>query len=225
MELLKDKPQNITFDIGRYISDGIDLFKKNPGDIIIAFILASIFSIIPFFSLLAIGNFYKICRDVDTTGKADVGKIFNFDDFGAYFKFFILIFAVVCLSFIIVPMFLLPGALLRGNNGELSDVGASLLAGGFGIFFIAYFIFFLVLSIGLYYFIPLVALQKSYSVRANISTSWKLAKKDFFSILIFTIIVGFLSQLGILACGIGIIVTVPIGLCMRYKSFEKVINL
>lgn len=225
MELLNDKPQNITFDIGRYISDGIQLFKKNPGDIIIAFILAMLFSIIPFFSLLAVGNFYKICRDIDTTGKADVGKIFNFDDFGAYFKFFILIFAIVFLSAMIIPVFFVPGAMLRGDDGELSNVGASLLAGGFGIFFIAYFIFFLVLSIGLYYFIPLVALKKSYSVRANISTSWKLAKKDFFSILIFTIIVGFLSQIGLLACGIGLLITVPIGLCMRYKSFEKVINL
>lgn len=225
MELLKDKSQNINFDIGRYISEGIQLFKKNPGDLIIAFILAMIFSIIPFFSLLAIGNFYKICKDVDTTGKADVGKIFNFDDFGAYFKFFILIFVMVSLSVMIIPFFILPGAMLRGDNGELSDVGASLLAGGFGMFFIAYFIFFLVLSIGLYYFIPLVALQKSYSVRANIATSWKLAKKDFFSILLFSIIVGFLSQLGVLACGIGLFVTLPIGLCMRYKSFEKVINL
>lgn len=225
MELVKNKPKNDTFDIGGYISDGIQLFKKNPGDIIIAFILVMIFSLIPFFTLLAVGNFYKICRDIDTTGKADVGKIFNFDDFGAYFKFFILIFAVVLLSGMIIPIFFLPGIMLRGDNGEVSNVGASVLAGGLGIFFIAYFIFLMILSIGLYYFIPLVALKKSYSVRANISTSWKLAKKDFFSILIFTIIVGFLSQLGILACGIGLLVTIPIGLCMRYKSFEKVINL
>lgn len=224
MEQLKEKT-NINFSIGRYISEGIDLFRKDPGGLIVSFLLVIIMSIIPFCSILAIGNFYKVCRDVDINGKADSNKIFNFDDFVPYLKFLILLFFVVFVFVIPIPLFMFPLSLFSGEDGAVSDISAAVVAGGFGIFMIFYIIFLFSLSIATYYVIPLVALKGSHGIRKNISISWNLAKKDFFSIFVFIIISGFLSQLGILACGIGLFFTIPIGLCMRYKSFEKVINL
>ena len=216
---------NFNFNIGKYISSGIDLFRKDPSGILTAFLLVIVMSIIPFCSILAIGNFYKVCRDVEINGKADTGKIFNFDDFVPYLKFIFLLFAVVFITIIPIPIFIFPLSMFTGEDGSVSDVGAALVAGGFGLFMLFYVIFMITLSIATYYFIPLVALKGSHAVRKNISTSWMLAKKDFFSIFVFIIISGILSQIGIFACGIGLFFTIPIGLCMRYKSFEKINNL
>lgn len=213
------------FTIGKYISEGIDLFRKDPGGILIAFLLVVIMSLIPLCSILAVGNFYKVCRDVEITGKADSGKIFNFDDFVPYLKFLVILVAVIFLIFIPVPLFIFPLSIFTGEDGSVSDIGAALVAGGFGLFMLFYFIFLITLSIATYYFIPLVALKGSHEVRKNISTSWNLAKKDFFSIFVFIIISAILSQIGVFACGIGLFLTIPIGLCMRYKSFEKINNL
>ncbi|WP_379967928.1 hypothetical protein [Epilithonimonas sp. UC225_85] len=215
---------NINFNIGKYISGGIDLFRKDPGTIFGAFVLTLIFSIIPLFSLLAIGNFYKVCRDVDVQGKSDIGRIFNFDDFVPYLKFMFLLFLIVMII-VPFPLILFPLSLFSGEDGNVSNISLAFILGGFGVFILFYVIFLIVLSVATYYFIPLVALKGSHDIRKNISLSWQLAKKDFFSILIFIIISGFLSQLGILACGIGIFLTIPIVLCMRYKSFEKIMNL
>lgn len=216
---------NFNFNIGRYISEGINLFMKDPGGILVSFLLVIVMSIIPFCSVLAIGNFYKVCRDVEITGKADSGKIFNFDDFVPYLKFIFLLFVVVFIIIIPIPIFIFPLSLFRGEDGSVSDVGAAMVAGGFGLFMIFYVIFLISLSIATYYFIPLVAIKGSHDVGKNISVSWALAKKDFFSIFVFIIISGILSQLGVFACGIGLFFTIPIGLCMRYKSFEKINNL
>ena len=224
MEQLQDKSGS-NFNIGKYISEGIDLFKKDPGGILVSFLLVMIMSIIPFCSILAVGNFYKVCRDLDINGRADSNKIFNFDDFFPYFKFLILLCLVVFVVVIPFPLFIFPLSFLSGEDSSVSNLSAAIFAGGFGIFMILYIIFLIILSIATYYFIPLVALKGSHRVRKNISVSWELARKDFFSILLFIIVSGFLSQLGIFACGIGLFITIPIGLCMRYKSFEKVINL
>lgn len=226
MEYVESNNYNKNFNIGRYISGGIDLFKKDPSGIFGAFILVLIMSLIPFCSLLAVGNFYKVCRDVETHGKADSGKIFNFDDFVPYLKFMFLLFIVVFVMIIPIPVFLFPISLLTSDeSGTVSNINAAMVAGGFGFFILFYLVFLFVISIATYYFIPLVALKRSHDVRKNISISWTLAKKDFFSIFVFIIISGFLSQLGILACGIGLFLTIPIALCMRYKSFEKILSI
>lgn len=226
MEELSSSNYNNNFSVGKYISGGIDLFKKDPGGIFGAFVLVLVMSLIPFCSVLAVGNFYKVCRDVELNGKADSSKIFNFDDFLPYLKFMLVLFLIVFIIIIPFPILMFPISLFSSNeNGSLSDISAAIVAGGFGLFVLFYIVFLMIISVATYYFIPLVALKGSHDVRKNLSVSWTLAKKNFFSIFVFMIISGFLSQLGFLVCGIGLLLTIPIGLCMRYKSFEKIINL
>jgi hypothetical protein len=58
-------PKPVEFKFGEYINKGFELFKKDMGTFILAFIFAGILSIIPFFIFLAFGNFIKILPEFE----------------------------------------------------------------------------------------------------------------------------------------------------------------
>lgn len=212
------------FNIGKYVSDGFELFKKDIGGFIVATILLVIMSIIPFCSLLALGNFYKICRKVDQGEKVQAGDIFDFTDFWVYFKFMVLLFVAIMILMIPIQISLLP-LILAGRFGEGSgDVGSALFAGGMGIWMILFILLMFAFAISFYFVQPIISLYRVQSVRQAYSLSWKIAKKNFWMILVFSLVVGVISELGIIACGIGVLFTAPIGICIKYISFKDILE-
>lgn len=209
------------FNIGKYISEGFDIFKKDIGGFIVATLLAVVMSFIPFCGLLAIGNFYKICKKVDEGQSVQAGDIFDFTDFWMYFKLFLLILLVVFILMIPIQATLIPIILAAKNGDELNP---AIFLGGMGIWFFLYLIFLLAFSVSMYFIQPLISLHKIQSVRQAFSLSWKIAKKNFLMIFLFTIVVGLISELGLLACGIGILFTIPIGICIKYASYKDVLE-
>ncbi|AZA52568.1 hypothetical protein [Chryseobacterium sp. G0201] len=212
------------FNIGKYVSDGFELFKKDIGGFIVATILAIVMSIIPFCGLLALGNFYKICRKVDAGEKVQAGDIFDFTDFWVYFKFMILLFVAIFILMIPIQVSMVPMIMAAKYGDGTGDVGTALFAGGMGVWMILFILLIFAFAISFYFVQPLISIYRVQSVRKAYSLSWKIAKKNFFMILIFSLVVGVISELGIIACGIGIIFTIPIGICIKYVSFKDILE-
>ncbi|MCY0969726.1 hypothetical protein [Chryseobacterium wangxinyae] len=214
--------QGYDFNIGRYISEGFTLFKKDIGGFIIATLLAIVMSFIPFCSLLAVGNFYKICKKVDEGQSVQAGDIFDFTDFWMYFKLFFLILLAVIILMIPVQITIIP--IIAAAKGAGENINIAMLLGGMGMWFVLFLLFIFAFTVSLYFVQPIISLHKIQSVRQAYLLSWKIAKKNFFMILIFSIIVGIISQLGIIVCGVGLLFTAPIGICIKYISFKDVLN-
>jgi hypothetical protein len=220
-DLITSKGYN--FNIGKYIAEGYDLFKKDVGGFILATLLTFIMSIIPFCGILAIGNFYKICRKVDQGGKVEAGDIFDFTDFVVYLKLMVLVFIVVIIMMIPVQITLVPFFIAASEEGE--QINPAVLLSGMWIWFFLYILLMIAFSVSLFFVQPLISLYRVQSVRQAYSLSWKLVKKNFLMIFLFTIIVSIISQLGALACGIGLFFTIPIGICIRYVAYKDVLNM
>ena len=74
-------PKPVEFKFGEYINKGFELFKKDMGTFILAFIFVLIMSLIPFCGFLGIGNFLKLARKINHGQQTSASEIFNFDDF------------------------------------------------------------------------------------------------------------------------------------------------
>ncbi|KMQ66758.1 hypothetical protein ACM46_04435 [Chryseobacterium angstadtii] len=219
------KIKDYDFNIGKYLSQGTELFKKDIGGFIVATLLLFVMSFIPFCSILGLGNFYKICKKVDEGEQVSAGDIFDFTDFVVYLKLFLLIFAICIVLMIPVQISLIPLILAAGNeDGNMSDTGTALFAGGMGLWMILLFVLLTVLSISMYFVQPLISLHRMTSVTEAFKLSWKIARKNFFKILLFSIVVGFISQLGIIVCGIGVLFSIPLGICMKYAAYKDTLG-
>lgn len=211
-----------TFSTGKYIAEGYDLFRKDIGGFMLATILTFIMAIIPFCGVLAIGNFYKICRKADHGEKVEAGEIFDFTDFVMYLKLMVLVFIVVIILMIPMQLTMVPFLIAASESGE--HINAAMLFGGMGIWFFLYILLMIAFSVSLFFVQPLISLYRVQSVREAYSLSWKLVKKNFLLIFLFTIVVSIISQLGALACGIGLLFTIPIGVCIRYTAYKDVLE-
>ncbi|MGE4512725.1 MAG: DUF4013 domain-containing protein [Chryseobacterium sp.] len=219
-DLITSKGYN--FNIGKYISEGFEIFKKDIGGFILATLLSIVMSIIPFCGILAIGNFYKICKKVDRGEKVQAGDIFDFTDFVVYLKLLVLVFIIIMILMIPIQITLIPIFIAASQDNEHID--AAMLFGGMGIWFFLYILFLTAFSVSLFFVQPLISLYRVQSVRQAYSLSWKIAKKNFLLIFLFTIIVSIISQLGIIACGIGLFFTIPLGICIRYSAYKDVLE-
>ena len=74
-------PKPVEFKFGEYFNKGFELFKKDMGTFILAFIFVLIMSLIPFCGFLGIGNFLKLARKINYGQQTSASEIFNFDDF------------------------------------------------------------------------------------------------------------------------------------------------
>lgn len=223
LELLSVKGYD--FNIGKYLSDGMELFKKDIGGFIVATILVFVMNFIPFCGILGMGNFYKICKKVDEGEKVSAGDIFDFTDFVMYLKLFLLIFAVVIVIMIPVQLSLLPVIFAaNATDGSLSETSSALFAGGMGIWLLLVIILIAAVSVSMFFVQPLISLHRMTSVREAFMLSWKLARRNFLKIFVFSIIVGFISQLGVIVCGIGILFSIPVGICMKYAAYKDVLE-
>lgn len=215
------------FKTGEYISKGLDLFKKDMGNFIVAYFFCIILSFIPLCSYMAIGNFYKLCQKVDEGKKGNAGDIFDFTDFFPYLKFQIFLIVLVMLILIPIQIFMLPILMVASQGSEnlqVNDFLSYFTGGFFSVIFLVFIIAGLI-GAGFHFLMPLISNFKILSVRAAIEASWRIAKKRLFSIFIFVTILYFLSMLGFVFCFIGIFITAPLVLCIKYISAKDILIL
>ncbi len=207
---LNAKP--VDFKTGEYINNGYNFLKSNFGDIFVALLLCFVMSIIPFCGLLAIGNFFRYCRGLRKGEKVSAGDIFNFDNFVPYFIMQLILICI--LLFIYIPIFIIMP--IMADRGDPSA--------GFGIFFMLYmllvYIGMFIIIIKAFYMTALISLGGV----TDVKTAWKMSvimgKGNGLTIFLFFLIIAILGYLGILACGIGLLFTMPFVYTAQYFALE-----
>lgn len=213
-------PKPINFKFGEYINKGFEFLKKDFGNVFVAFLMCFIMSIIPFCGLLAMGNLYKYFRKLNKNQAASPGEIFDFKDFMPYFLLQLILFAGVIVLYIpLMVVFALVG-LASGNNGE-PNPGVMIFVIPYLFLMIAAIYYFLLKA---FYIIPLI----SFKGITDIQTAWNISKVmtkgNLWTILLFSFVASLLSQIGILACGIGLLLTMPFMYAANYFAYEDAIQ-
>lgn len=208
---MKINAKPINFKLGEYISNGFEFLKGNFGSIFGAFLLMILMSIIPFCGFLAIGNFYRYCRDLRGGKQVSAGDIFNFDNFMPYFILQLILIGGILVVYI--PMiFMIP---------TMSDRDPS--AGPpafFMIYMFAIYIAIFIVIIKAFYMPAVISLGGVTDIKTAWNMSLTMGKGNFWSILLYSIVIGILGQLGIIACFIGLIFTMPLVYTSHYFAYE-----
>ena len=206
--------KSVEFKFGEYISQGFDLFKKDIGGFVLAYFLCFIMSIIPFCAFLAMGNFLKYCRKVKNGQPASPSEIFNFDDFVPYF-----ILQAIALGFIIaalipysIIMFMLSSTGMENGSPILNTI-LSLITVAIGVVF---YIFIL----KAYYVPALISLENKKDLKETWNISKIMTKNNLLMIFLFSLVVSFIGQIGVILCIIGIFVTIPLTYICHYMAYE-----
>ncbi len=207
----------INFRFGDYISNAFNLYKENFGNMLLATIFVFILSIIPFCGMMAIGNFYKYCRKVKNGIAAEPAEIFNFDDFSKYILVQII---MLGLGFAILLPMLFLAPLISHYGDQSGSLGLMILASYAFVVFAAILYF----AVKIFYISGLIAFLGI----SDFNTLWKMSsemsKGNFLQIIFFAIVVSIIAELGVIACGVGIIFTIPIYYISYYFANEDAVD-
>ncbi|MBO9693187.1 hypothetical protein [Chryseobacterium sp.] len=212
-------PKPINFKLGEYINKGFELLKKDFGNIFIAFLICFIMSIIPFCGLLAMGNLYKYLQKLSQNQTASPGDIFDFKDFMPYFMLQLIVFGGVLALYI--PFFAVLG--LSGALSEGNEPNPMVVTFMFPYFFLMIAAIYYFVLKG-FYIVPLISLKGVKEIKEAWNLSKIMSQGNLLSIFLFSLIVSILAQVGILACGIGIFLTLPFLYTANYFAFEDAIQ-
>lgn len=210
--------KEIEFKFGDYISQGFELFKKDIGGFVLASFFVMIMSMIPLCGFMAIGNFYKFCRKKKRGQETSPSEIFNFDDFSPY-----LVLNLIVLAFVFAVM--IPYFFLIFSMSALSDGGGSpILSMLSGLLIFAAIIVGYIFMLKAFYVSALISLEGEKDWKQAWKNSKIMTKNNLLIIFLFTFVISSISQLGIIACGIGIFLTIPIGYICNYMASEDGLN-
>lgn len=208
----KLNPRRVHFKFGEYLSQSIDLMKKDFGTIFLSFLCFMIMSIIPFCGMMAAGNFYRICYKIDNGIPTGAGEIFNFDDFVPYFIFQLYIIAGFFIIFIPVAFL----GIFSGNDGVMSG-----FVTGIGmLYFLGVYFLMIYLLLQAFYIPALITFKKITDIKMAWNISKIMTKGNLLSLFFFSIVVAILGELGIILCGIGIFLTLPFINVSHYIAFK-----
>ncbi|WP_209388689.1 hypothetical protein [Chryseobacterium sp. RR2-3-20] len=210
----------IDFKFGDYISKGFDLLKNNYGAVFLGFLTTIVMSIIPFCGLLALGNYHKYLRKISKNQNAAAGEIFDFKDFMPYFILQLIILAAVFVMYIPIIIII---AITGGVNEYYNGGGSSFPFILFPLMAIMiFFLYYLLLKA--FYIVPLISLKGITDIKTAWNTSKVMTKGNLIMILLFSFVISFLSQIGILACGIGVFFTLPLIYTCNHIAYEDALQ-
>ncbi|RZJ49111.1 MAG: hypothetical protein EOO19_06225 [Chryseobacterium sp.] len=208
----------INFKLGEYLNKGFELLKKDFGNIFVAFLCCFVMAIIPFCGMLGAGNFYQYLRKLNKGQQASPGDIFNFEKFMPYFILQLIVIGGIIALYI-------PMAIIMITAGALSGDEPSPWIG------FVMFPFMLIIYVALVYiilkgfYIPaLISLKDVTDIKTAWNASKVMTKDNLLSIFLFSLVVGILSQIGIIACGIGLLATMPFMYAANYFAYEDAIT-
>jgi len=212
-------PKPINFKLSDYINKGLELLKKDFGNIFVAFLVCLLMSIIPFCGLLAMGNLYKYLQKINRNQPASPGDIFDFKDFMPYFMLQLIILGGVLVLYI--PLF--AGLALSGAMSHANEPNPMVM-----VFLFPYLI---LMMVAIYYFvlkgfymIPLISLKGVTDIKTAWNISKVMTKGNLLSIFLFSLVVSLLAQIGVIACGIGLLLTMPFLYTANYFAYADAIQ-
>lgn len=213
-------PKPINFKFGEYINKGFELLKKDFGSVFVGFLVTVLMTFIPLCGLLAVGNYYKYLRRLTKNQPTSAGEIFDFKDFMPYFILQLIILGGVMVLYIPMTISLFMIGISSENGGEPSVISILFLI-AFAICMIIALLYF---SLRGFYICALISFKGITDIKTAWNISKVMTKGNVLSIFLFAFVIGILSQIGVLACGIGLLLTMPFLYTANYFAFEDAIQ-
>lgn len=210
----KMNPRPVDFKFSNYISQGFDLLKANFMPVFLATLCSILMSIIPFCGVVAVSNLLKFIRKIDKGEQAEPSEIFNFNDFMKYFIPQLLIFAGMIALYI--PYFLIL-ALSGMFSGDKPSGLVGIILALYGIFMVFVIFYFTLKG---FYIIALMSLKNIPDLKQAWNISKVMSTGKLIMIFLFSIVVSFLGEIGIILCGIGVFFTIPFIYCAHYFAYK-----
>ncbi len=221
------------FDIGRYVSEGIEIIKKDIG-LFIGYAVV-------YFLIIVVANFIPFIGSIATTligaplaagffigaHKAHRNEGIEFGDFFKGFDYFaqLLVQSIIVglvMLVLMIPLFVMFGtAIFAVQSGTIPDITLG-FAGILGVIVLVIGAIFISIS---YIFAPHLIVFGNMQAWDAMETSRKIAMKNFFPIFALTLILGLINLVGALPCGLGLLFTVPASAAIIYAAFKDVVDL
>jgi uncharacterized membrane protein len=224
--------EDYTVDMGKYITDGFNIFQKNIGLFVgyalvaVLILFASIFTIVgPLLVAMPLLAGYSIA--------AHKLKYNQFVDFNTFFKGFkhfgdLLVLMLIMMGItlaVMIPFGITMGMMMGGLSA--SGMEDALSGPMFGIIALLYFAAILaMIAISTFYFFSMnLIIFSELKGWEAMEASRKMVMKHFWWILLLSIVISLISQAGSLLFYIGLIFTFPIGYCISYAAFHDIFRL
>ncbi len=226
------------FNIGNYITRGMDIFKKNPGGYIgytLLFIVISMtISFIPILGTL-IGIAINPALMVGIPIAAHKQEKSSDMEFGNFFKGFdhfaqllvanilvTIIYLIIALPLIFMLGFTFFASMATGDPSALMESTGELAS--FGIWILLFILLFTYVSISMRWTNYLIVFHQ-YDAVSAIKTSWALTNKKWIFHLGFALLAGLMLLAGVIALFVGIIFVIPIIFAADYAGYADVTGL
>ena len=221
------------FDIGRYVSEGIEIIKKDIGLYIgytvVYFLIVIITAIIPLLGIIAL---FLIAAPLAAgfilgVHKSSRNEILEFGDFFKGFDYFAQLLVLQLIQGLIILVIMIPLLVIFGSSfymiasGNIPDFSIGIV--GILIVILVYAaMFFIYIS---YIFAPHFIIFGNMPAWEAMETSRKIAAKKFFPILGLVLILSIINLIGCLPCYLGLLFTLPATYAIIYAAFKDIVNL
>ncbi|MFA7686594.1 MAG: hypothetical protein WCY25_01885 [Moheibacter sp.] len=214
-------------NFGHYLNEAFEIFKKE-------WLLFSLYSVV--FMLMTVVSAITIVGPflimypgllgfAVAAEKVERGEKLEFNDFFGAFKNFgnyaILMLVVVGISVLLYMPFLALTFLTGGFNSGYTEPNPLFLT----LFMLYYFVMIagaLLLQVSIV-FAPYLIHYGGYGAIDALKTSFKLAKKNFWWLLLFVLLASVISSVGYFLCFIGVFASMAVGYTMYYSMVKDIL--
>lgn len=215
------------FKFGDYLSQGFKIFSKEwllfslYGLVSMLLLILSFLTIVGwFFTMFPLMMGFCVAAE-----KVDRGEELHFSDFFGAFKNlgdYAIYGLIIMLCFLLVlSPFILFAALIFFDSLDNSPF---LSFGVMGLSFYMFALIFVLYPVQIFlFFTPYLIHYGDFSAVQAMKLSFRLAKKNFWWLLLFVFVVGFISGIGQYLCLVGIFVSIAAAGCMNYAMVKDVL--
>lgn len=212
------------FSIGQTISSAFDLYKANFGPFFVSYLLVQLIgglgSIFTIGSMM--GGFHKVAHNTVRGEDNSTSTLFKgFDEFVEQLVGMLLLMAVIFIPMIVFFVFAGGAGALMGSVAVENEAAAVATSLGIMVLYLCLILVMVLIQTLFVFVIPLIAIGKMKAMDA-VKTSFKVAKKKWLKILGYMILMGLIASLGIILCGVGVLLTAPLTLIGNHILYETV---
>ena len=221
------------FPFGNALSRGFDLYKENAGPfigfILIMMIIMMIVGAVPVLGTIVtsifigpqlLAGFYMVCRKADRGEPYEFGEFFKgFDHWRELATTYAIMFLVYAVLIIIPVTYLVGWSFFQDFEQIILEGGSPFaqVSWTFMLFLIPLFY----LAVSWIFVTPIVVFHGLSNIEA-LEASRRVASRFWLPLFGYFIVASIIAMLGILACGIGIIITLPIAYTCIYSAYDEV---
>jgi hypothetical protein len=221
--------------ISEYLSRGMEIFKANMGAYIgysvLYGLIAIVCGVIPLVSIISpiiitpclLFGFHLVSNQISQKNKIP--------EFGTFFQGFnhigklavISLITILCILICFLPFLFSVGFAFLTNMNNTAEMFSTIMSGPLPILFVGFLVL-IYLTIS-WSFAGLIAVFHNKEAWASMEISRKLVGKNWFMIMLFFLVIGIINFIGALFLLLGLLFTVPFGICCVYAAYEDIAGL